>query len=273
MNKEINVAFSGSGFLFPAHAGALWELLKRGYEVKTVAGTSGGAFIAALYAATLDPEVLVDVSMADFSSALQINWLSAFRFIFRKHLSSRKSFRKLLTDRFKNRKMVDVKIPLLVMATDFLDATPHVFSSLTTPLVPMVDVLLASASLPIVFSPMRIGSGSYLDGGMCDNDPVDLLRGSARTNVLIRIESNYNPQLHYGKLGLAATIKMILDRTLSSFTAEELKLDSEVMPYIQIPIRYSQGALSPPSLWARKALFDAGKQAIANSVFGMPPTL
>ena len=271
MSKEINVAFSGSGFLFPAHAGALCELLQIGYDVKAVAGTSGGALIAALYAATLDPESLVDVSMEDFSSALQINWLSAFRFLFHKHLSSRKPFEKLLTARFGNKTLADVKIPLLILATDFMAAKPHVFSSLTTPDVSLMDALLASSSLPFVFSPIRVGSNLYLDGGACDNDPIDLFRGSSRENVLIRIESNYNPGLHPGKLGLTETVKMILDRTLSSFQAEELKLDSDMMTYTRIPVRITRGALSPPSLLARKELFDAGKRAVSESSLGKPP--
>jgi NTE family protein len=36
----------------------------------------------------------------------------------------------------------------------------------------LADVVLASASIPILFSPVKIGSDFYVDGGLLDNIPI-----------------------------------------------------------------------------------------------------
>src|SRR5471030_1502009 len=67
----INTAFSGSGFKFPAHVGALSALLKAGLIPEEVAGTSGGSIVAALYACGHDIDSLVELTMNnDWSSML-----------------------------------------------------------------------------------------------------------------------------------------------------------------------------------------------------------
>ena len=62
--KQVRLAFSGSGFLAPIHAGAACAFLDAGVQIVEVAGTSGGSIAAALIAA-----VAVIVSIAHANGA------------------------------------------------------------------------------------------------------------------------------------------------------------------------------------------------------------
>ena len=59
--KNIQVALSGSGFLLPAHVGALQAIEGAGYQVSALGGTSGGAIVAAIYAVQRKANALADL--------------------------------------------------------------------------------------------------------------------------------------------------------------------------------------------------------------------
>jgi len=59
-----------------------------------------------------------------------------------------------------------------VSATDLVHARGEVFSQ-----GPLIRPLLASASVPLVFTPTRVGETLYADGGILDNFPTKPLEG------------------------------------------------------------------------------------------------
>jgi len=61
-------------------------------------------------------------------------------------------------------------IPLRVVATDILSGQRVVFDS-----GPLIQAILASCSVPVVFTPTEIGGRSYSDGGIVSNFPVELI--------------------------------------------------------------------------------------------------
>ena len=67
-----------------------------------------------------------------------------------------------------------LKIPLQVTATNILSGELKVFSK-----GPLIRAILASAAFPGFFAPVEIGKGYYVDGGVLNNFPVDLLREQA----------------------------------------------------------------------------------------------
>jgi predicted acylesterase/phospholipase RssA len=57
---------------------------------------------------------------------------------------------------------------LYVCATNFIDGRQHIFHE-----GPMLDPIIASCSIPVLFSPVMINGIPYVDGGLSNNLPVE----------------------------------------------------------------------------------------------------
>lgn len=161
---KIGLALSGGGAKGIAHAGVIKALKERNIEISKISGTSAGALIGVLYAAGLEDDVIYD-----FFESSNLFYPNKFAFgqpgfiksnVFMDHLNSfipHNSFESL-------------NIPLVVTATDLNNAKAKVFDSgeLYLP-------ILASAAFPGVFTPVIIDKNTYVDGGVLNNFPIDLL--------------------------------------------------------------------------------------------------
>ncbi len=61
-NSLLNVAFSGTGFLFPVHIGALQAIEDSGTPILGYSGTSGGAIVAAAAACGVSGQELLEIA-------------------------------------------------------------------------------------------------------------------------------------------------------------------------------------------------------------------
>ncbi|MGJ8684472.1 MAG: patatin-like phospholipase family protein [Nonlabens sp.] len=161
---KIGLALSGGGAKGIAHAGLIKALNERKIQVDKVAGTSAGALIGALFAAGIEVEVIFD-----FFKSSNLFHPSKFAFgqpgfiksnVFIEHISSY-----IPLDSFES-----LKIPLIVTATDLNNARLKVFDSGE-----LYYPILASAAFPGVFTPVSIEDNTYIDGGVINNFPIDLL--------------------------------------------------------------------------------------------------
>ncbi|WP_438961919.1 patatin-like phospholipase family protein [Nonlabens sp.] len=161
---KIGLALSGGGAKGIAHAGVIKALKERNIQISKISGTSAGALIGVLYAAGLEDEVIYD-----FFKSSNLFSPSKFAFgqpgfiksnVFMNHLNSF-----IPQDSFES-----LSIPLVVTATDLNNASSKVFDKgeLYLP-------ILASAAFPGVFTPVNIGNNTYVDGGVLNNFPIDLL--------------------------------------------------------------------------------------------------
>ncbi|MDX1315222.1 MAG: patatin-like phospholipase family protein [Eudoraea sp.] len=166
---DIGLVLSGGGARGIAHLGALqvfreWELVP-----EIIAGTSAGALIGALHATGMEPE-----DIFDFIRRTEI-------FSFKKYARSKPGF--VDTEKFYDRflecfpsdNFSALKIPVLVTATNLLSGAPVVFKEGE-----VIRPILASAAFPGVFTPVRIGDDYFIDGGVLNNFPVDLISGKCK---------------------------------------------------------------------------------------------
>lgn len=172
MDKEghkeyrLGVALSGGGARGFAHAGALMAIEEAGLRPDVIAGVSAGSVAAVLYAGGLTP-----MGMATLFAKTSLRNFTEFG------LGSGGIFKLDKFARFIVRalggvnRLEDLHIPVYVGATDLDSARPVAFH--TGEIGPR---LLASCSIPIVFSPVVIDGVNYVDGGVLRNHPAWMLR-------------------------------------------------------------------------------------------------
>ncbi len=162
---NIGLVLSGGGVRGIAHIGAIKALEEFDIYPSHIAGTSSGAIVGALYAGgcrweeILDFFKTVEIFSIDNYARRQPGFVDAMKFYDRL-----KSY--LPLDNFET-----LKRPLFVTATNLLDGTLKVFHRGE-----LIRPVLASASIPGIFAPVKINSGYYIDGGTLNNFPVDLIK-------------------------------------------------------------------------------------------------
>ncbi|MCE2612992.1 patatin-like phospholipase family protein [Flavobacteriaceae bacterium D16] len=173
---EIGLALSGGGARGIAHLGALQVLREEGIEPSIISGTSAGAIIAAFYASGMQPE-----DIFEFIQSTEI-------FSLKKYARNKPGFvdTEKFYDRFRECFSSDnfaaLSIPVLVTATNLLSGSPVVFTEGE-----LVRPILASAAFPGVFAPVQIGDNYYIDGGVLNNFPVDLISGKCKKIIGIYV--------------------------------------------------------------------------------------
>lgn len=133
-----------------------------------ISGTSAGAIIGAHYALFGEIQTLKEEILA-FSPK---EWLEFADISFRKTRSLIKgvAYRKYLEKKFKKVTFADIKTPLIVTATNLQTGLVEYLDKGL-----IVDALIASSAVPGVFPPHVIGENIYVDGGVLDNLPYEIL--------------------------------------------------------------------------------------------------
>lgn len=162
---KVGLALSGGGAKGFAHAGAIKALNDFGIYPDVIAGTSAGSIVGVLYADGNTPEDILD--FFDKTSFSQFATFARSR----SGLFKIEQFRKALRRRLTALTFEELRIPLFVNATDMINGRNVFFNT-----GPLLDVIIASCSVPIVFEPVRMDGIYYSDGGLICNFPVEILR-------------------------------------------------------------------------------------------------
>ncbi len=163
---RIGVALSGGGTRGIAHVAVLKVLEEHGIEPDVVAGTSAGAIAGALYAAGCSTDEMLRF----------VKEAASIYKVFRFELPSLG-----LTSLENLRERLQQYIPyetFEVLPKKFLCAAANVQTGKVKYFHegPLLDAVIASASVPIVFKPVHIDGQLYVDGGLLDNLPAGALR-------------------------------------------------------------------------------------------------
>jgi predicted acylesterase/phospholipase RssA/glycosidase len=162
---KLGLALSGGGAKGFAHIGVFRLLEERQLIPDIIAGTSAGALAGVLFADGYSPADIQELFTGrEFSEFAQLQ-------IPKDGLFDNKRFRSFLTHCLKAKQFEDLKIPLVVVTTDLDNGQSHEFRS-----GPIVDAVVASCSIPIIFSPVQINGLHYVDGGLFRNFPVSVIR-------------------------------------------------------------------------------------------------
>ena len=167
----------------------LRELVASGVVPDMVVGASAGAINAAFFACnphaagTAQLEALWrGVRRAD---VMPWSWRAMFSMLGllggqREHLVDASGLQRLLTRHFGQTLLEAATLPLHVVATDMHTGAEVVLSSGA-----IVPAVLASAAIPGVFPPVRIGDRLLIDGGVANNTPISAAIRLGATRVVV----------------------------------------------------------------------------------------
>jgi len=178
--------FAGGGSLGAIEAGMLRELVASGVIPDFVVGASAGAINGAYFACyphmegTSRLETLWrGVRRADVMPWTWRSMLGMFGGR-RGHLVESTGLQRLLARNFGDTQLEGTELPLHVVATDMQTGDEVVLSSGN-----IVQAVLASAAIPGVFPPVRLGGRALIDGGVANNTPVSTAVRLGATRVLV----------------------------------------------------------------------------------------
>ncbi|MGZ4590895.1 MAG: patatin-like phospholipase family protein [Actinomycetes bacterium] len=176
----------GGGMLGANEVGMLRALLEEGVRPDLVVGTSVGAINGAAVAA--DPTVAAVVRLTEVWHSVADTDLysgSALRRVrhlarTRTHVHPNEPLRSLLREQFGDTLIEDLPVPFQCVAASIERAAEHWFET-----GPLVDAVLASAAVPGVLPPVRIGDEHFLDGGLVNSIPVGRAVALGATTIFV----------------------------------------------------------------------------------------
>lgn len=152
---------SGGGARGFAHLGFIQALNEAEIFPDVISGTSIGAIIGVLYADGYTPEEILKL----MSSGSRLDYLRPA--LPREGLLQINGIIKILKTNLRAQTFNELKIPLYVTATDLNNGKAVYFSDGE-----LLNPVIASASIPVLFQPVIINNISYVDGGVLDNLPI-----------------------------------------------------------------------------------------------------
>jgi NTE family protein len=177
--KVVGVALSGGGSRGAAHLGALKALEELGVDIQVVSGTSAGSIAAALYASGLSTDeiykIMKDKKFIDFAKIiLPVDGLMNLD-----------NLRKNLNEIIKKKDFSDMKKKLYIALTNLYSGEVEYMKSGN-----VIDAVIASSSIPVLFSPVEINGQKYVDGGVLDNLPIKPLLEDCDIIIAVDVMAN-----------------------------------------------------------------------------------
>lgn len=162
---KIGLALSGGGAKGFAHLGVFKLLEESGLKPEIISGTSAGSLMGVLFADGYSAEEIKNMFIGrEFSEFAQLQ-------IPKSGLFNYDRFQDFLRRHLRTKRIEDLPIPTVIVATDLDHGCSHEFRS-----GPIVEAVTASCCMPIVFSPVLIDGIHYVDGGLFRNFPVSTIR-------------------------------------------------------------------------------------------------
>jgi len=213
-NLKIGLALGGGGARGACHIGVLKILEDNGIIPDVIAGTSAGSMIGAMYASEMNAHIVEQKYMKHIQSE---NFKDlGFRYIAnsekddsifsqivkqiknqyvlmvssnRKSIIKNERLSKAANILFETKKFEDLKIPLLVTATDLVTGNPIIYKTGD-----LVDAVVQSSTIPGFVEPTYHNNRMLVDGGISLPTPVTPLIGECDFIISINITRGVSNQ-------------------------------------------------------------------------------
>ena len=247
----MTIAFvlSGGASLGSLQVGMLQALLENGVEPDFVVGTSAGAINAAYF--SMSPTIAGVENLAKLWQGMKRSDVFPFRpalgflgFVGRRdHLCSSGPVLALLQSQYGDQRLENSSVPAHVIAADLSSGKEVCISTGSS-----ADAVLASASLPGIFPPVKIEGRLLIDGGVINNAPIShaVRLGATTIYVLACGHACALPKPPTGALGVVLqSVSVLIGRQLvhdvDRFEPQhDLRVIPQICPLDVAPMNFSQ---------------------------------
>jgi len=189
--QEIDVILASSGVRASCFIGGLTALEENGYKIKRIAGSSGGAIIAAAYALGLSPDELtrmaVDTPYQRFKDFRLNNLLSLSNPSVYKGQELDNYYKSIYGDATLSDFKIDCKISVVTIIGRkriLLDRESH-------PDLPIWKAVRMSSTIPFIFPYLELEGDPVTDGGLVTN-MFDIFPESVRPIIGLKPRQNFD---------------------------------------------------------------------------------
>lgn len=158
---KVGLVLSGGAARGFAHVGVIEALNEHGIYPDMISGVSAGAIAGVLYCDGYGPHEMLKI----------IKDRSLFKYISpaipRNGLLSMDNMQTVLKDALRAKRFEDLKLPFFCNATNLNKGTAEYFHKGE-----LLQKIMASATIPMLFKPVMMNGYTYVDGGVMDNFPV-----------------------------------------------------------------------------------------------------
>ena len=190
---QVGLVLGGGGARGLAHIHVLEAFDDLGIRPCVIAGSSIGAIVGAGYASGMSGAEIRDYAIATFGTRAEV--MSRLWRLRPESFASMISGGGTRFGEFSAQKVMrafmphslpetfeELKIPLMVTATDFFSGSLTVLDS-----GPLFLAIAASAALPVIFRPEMIDGRIHVDGGLVNPVPFDLVAAPGRLVVAVDV--------------------------------------------------------------------------------------
>lgn len=185
--KDYNtgIVLSGGAVRGFAHLGVLKALHEAKIEPEIISGVSAGSIVGAFYADGYEPDEILEI----FEKKKFFELVSViFNNIGLLDISGLKN---LLKNNLRAKKFKELKKPLFVAATNLHSSEAEYFNKGN-----IVEKVLASSSIPVLFKPQKINGKTYADGGLVNNLPLKPIQKKCKKIIGVNVNPlEQNPEL------------------------------------------------------------------------------
>jgi NTE family protein len=217
--------FAGGGSLGAIQVGMMQALVAHGVKADMVVGSSVGSMNGAYYAGNPTLEGVKqlatiwrglrrsDVFPLSAGALLGLLWHRDF-------LISRGGIRALVQRNLPYQNLEDARIPVHIIATDFLSGDTVVLSRGSA-----ADAIEASTAIPGAFAPVSLGGRYLADGAISSNTPVRVAIGLGARRLII-MPTGYTCTTQHPPMGAVANAL----HALTLLIARQLTAELEFVP-------------------------------------------
>jgi len=238
---RVALALGGGAARGFAHIGVIEVLEENGIHPDIVTGTSAGSFVAAMYAAGRTGKELETIALNLDESRLT-DWAFPGRGMIRGT-----ALADYIREQVGNRTFDQMKIPLGIVATDLDSGKPILFRRGD-----VGTAVRASSAVPAVFTPVKIGTHEYVDGGLTSPVPVRSARDMG-ADVIIAVDISQLPD--GGATGDA------LHMLLQTFSIMSRSINELELKEAEIVLHPKLTGVAGTDFTVRKKNIEAGREA------------
>lgn len=179
---KTGLVLSGGGTRGFAHLGVIAALFEKGIRPDIISGTSAGAIVGAFIAGGKTPEEILQI----FKKGRFFKYTKLHLPI--DGLLKLDGLKEVVQKEIPAKNIEDLEIPFFVAVSNLNKGTIEYKNK-----GPLGETVLASSSIPILFSPVMLNGDSYVDGGLMDNIPVEPIKNCCERIIVSNI-SPINPK-------------------------------------------------------------------------------